>query len=133
MAGIGVAEEVRSTSVAGLDRIVPGRSTSGQNIAGSSGTRQDRDVHRAAAINSTLAGPKWVVATMESALIRMATEWGRVVGILGRGEIECLGHRFDWFTNRAGDGPRNEERMNSVQRAAVIVVLLAVSIHAFHQ
>ena len=92
-----------------------------------------RDVHRAAAINSTLAGPKWVVAIMESALIRMATEWGRVVGILGRGEIGCLGHRFDWFTNRAGDGPRNEERMNSVQRAAVIVVLLAVSIHAFHQ
>ncbi|KAF8554459.1 glycosyltransferase family 2 protein [Imleria badia] len=92
-----------------------------------------RDAHRAAAIHSTLAGPKWVVAVMESALIRMATEWGRVVGMLERGEIGILGRRFDWFTNRAGDGPRNEERMNSRQRVAVIIVLLAVMLHTFHQ
>lgn len=90
-----------------------------------------RDVHRAAAINSTLAGPKWVVAVAESSLIRMVSEWGRVVGILEHGEIRCLGHRFDWFTNRWGDGPRNEERMNSRQRLAVIIILLAVTFQDF--
>jgi hypothetical protein len=92
-----------------------------------------RDVHRTAAINSTLAGPKWVMAVAESSLIRVASEWGRVVGILERGEIRSLGHRFDWFTDRMGDGPRNEEKLNSKQRIAVIIVLLAVTLPAFHQ
>ena len=92
-----------------------------------------RDVHRTADINSTLAGSKWVMAVAESSLIRVASEWGRVVGILERGEIGSLGHRFDWFTDRMGDGPRNEEKMNSRQRIAVIVVLLAVTLPAFYQ
>ncbi|KAG6374426.1 hypothetical protein JVT61DRAFT_4463 [Boletus reticuloceps] len=92
-----------------------------------------RDVDRAATINSTLAGPKWIVAVAESSLIRMASESGRVVGMLERGEIRYLRRRFDWFTKRVGDGPRNEERMNSRQRIAVIIVLLAVTLPVFHK
>ncbi|KAI9574043.1 glycosyltransferase family 2 protein [Boletus coccyginus] len=91
-----------------------------------------RDVHRTAAINSTLSCAKWVVAVAESSLIRVASEWGRVVGILERREIGRLGHRFDWFTDRLGDGPKNEERMNSRQRVAIIVTLLAVTFPAFY-
>ena len=91
-----------------------------------------RDVHRTTVINSTLSGPKWVMAVMESSLIRVASEWGRTVGILERGEIGCLGYRFDWFTHRAGDGPRNEERMNSIQRITVIIVTLAVTIRSIY-
>lgn len=92
-----------------------------------------RDANRTTAINSTLAGPKWVVAVAESSLIRVASEWGRVVGILERGEIGCLGYRFDWFTHRMGDGPRNEEKKNSRQRIAIIVVMLAVTLRAIYQ
>lgn len=89
-----------------------------------------RDTHRTIVINSTLMGPKWVMAVAESSLIRMASEWGRTVGILERGEIRCLGYRFDWFTHRAGDGPRNEERKNSRQRITIIVILLVVTLQA---
>ncbi|KAH0833002.1 glycosyltransferase family 2 protein [Lanmaoa asiatica] len=92
-----------------------------------------RDARRTTAINSTLAGPKWVAAVAESSLIRVASEWGRVVGILERGEIRCLGYRFDWFTREMGDGPRNEERMNSRQRITVIMVMLAFTLHAVYQ
>ena len=87
-----------------------------------------RDAQRAGNINSTLGGLKWVIAVVESALIRMVSEWGRTVGILERGEIGCLGYRFDWFTLRAGDGPRNEERMNSRQRMAIVIIMLAFTL-----
>ena len=43
---------------------------------------------------------------MESTIIRLASEMGRVVGLLRRGEVGLLCRRFDWFTGRAGDGPR---------------------------
>lgn len=89
-----------------------------------------RDARRTTAIGSTLAGPKWVLAVTESSLIRVASEWGRVVGILERREMVCLGHRFDWFTHRIGNGPRDEERKNSRQRIAVIAVILAVTLRA---
>ncbi|KAF9232963.1 glycosyltransferase family 2 protein [Melanogaster broomeanus] len=92
-----------------------------------------RNADRALTINSTLVGPKWVVAVIESSLIRVASECGRVVGLLERGEIGCLGHRFDWFTHRAGEGPMNEERKNSVQRMAIITAMLTVTLAmAYH-
>lgn len=91
-----------------------------------------RDADRTTAIGSTLTGPKWVAAVAESSLIRITSEWGRVVGILERREIGCLGYRFDWFTHRAGDGPKNAERKNSRQRIAVIIIILAVTIRAVY-
>jgi hypothetical protein len=44
----------------------------------------------------------WVLACMESALIRMASECGKLAGLLRRqGEWKLIGRRFDWF---AGTG-----------------------------
>ncbi|KAG1730868.1 NAD-dependent epimerase/dehydratase [Suillus paluster] len=62
----------------------------------------------------------------ESALIRMASEGGRLIGLLERGEILLIGRRFDWFTGRAGDGPMNEERMNGRQRMTLAALIAGV-------
>lgn len=87
-----------------------------------------RNADRTTVINSTIAGPRWVLAVIESSLIRVASECGRVVGLLERGEIALLGHRFDWFAHKAGKGPMNEERANSVQRMAIIMAMLAMTL-----
>ncbi|KAL4065262.1 glycosyltransferase family 2 protein [Scleroderma yunnanense] len=90
-----------------------------------------RDRSRMAEINSTLTGLKWVLAVIESAIIRMMSEVGRLSGQLERKEFLSLGRRFEWFTYRAGNEPMNEERMNSRQRffvaAAALVVTLAIA------
>ena len=85
-----------------------------------------RDVDRTKAINSSLNGPGWAIAVVESALIRMASEGGRVMGLLERGEILYLGRRFDWFTGRAGDGPMKEEMKNGRQRMALVVLFAGI-------
>jgi nucleoside-diphosphate-sugar epimerase/glycosyltransferase involved in cell wall biosynthesis len=76
-----------------------------------------------------LSGPLWVAAVAESALIRMFSELGRTVGQLERGEFGMLGHRFDWFTGRAGSGPMEEEKMNSQQRLVLFVGILALLVY----
>ncbi|KAG9314951.1 hypothetical protein JVU11DRAFT_4060 [Chiua virens] len=91
-----------------------------------------RDVDRTKAINSTLRGPKWPMAIAESTLIRVISECGRTIGILERGEIACIGWRFDWFAHRWGDGPRNEERRNSKERIAIIIIIVAVTLRTIH-
>lgn len=87
-----------------------------------------RDEERTRAINSTISGPWWLMAIMESALLRMVSEMGRVVGILARGEVLFLGTRFDWFTCHAmiGYRPRDEERRNSLEKMLIIVALLGI-------
>ncbi|KAG9314953.1 glycosyltransferase family 2 protein [Chiua virens] len=85
-----------------------------------------RDADRTKTINSTLSGPKWLLAIADSSLIRIFNECGRVVGLLERGEINCLGWRFDWFTGRLANGPRDEDRMNSRQKFALVIVILAI-------
>ncbi|KAH7882103.1 glycosyltransferase family 2 protein [Phlebopus sp. FC_14] len=81
---------------------------------------------RTKAIKSTVTGIGWFLAVVESSLIRMASECGRVVGLLERKELLQLGRRFDWFTGRAGDGPMNEERMNARQRFFLLVNIMIV-------
>ncbi|KAG1805302.1 glycosyltransferase family 2 protein [Suillus subaureus] len=85
-----------------------------------------RDTNRTKALRSSLRGLGWAVAIAESALIRMASEGGRLIGLLERGEIMLIGHRFDWFTGRAGDGPMNEEILNGQQRMALVVLIFGV-------
>ncbi|OJA10950.1 hypothetical protein AZE42_04647 [Rhizopogon vesiculosus] len=85
-----------------------------------------RDADRTKVLKSSLKGLGWAVAVAESALIRMASEGGRLVGLLERGEILLLGRRFDWFTGRAGEGPMNEEMRNGRQRMALVVLFTAV-------
>jgi len=75
-----------------------------------------------------LSGPLWVVAVAESAFIRMFSELGRTVGQVERGELGMLGHRFDWFTGRAGRGPIEEEKRNSQQRLMLFVGVLGLLI-----
>ena len=73
-----------------------------------------------------LSGPFWMAAVAESALIRMFSELGRTMGELERGEFMQLGHRFEWFTYRAGAGPMDEEKRNSRQRMTLFVATLGV-------
>ncbi|KAI5982283.1 glycosyltransferase family 2 protein [Pisolithus marmoratus] len=91
-----------------------------------------RDASRAAGYNSTLAGLKWPLAVVESAIIRMTSEMGRLVGQLERKEF-FPGRRFEWFAHRAGPGPRDEERLNSRQRFIIVVSILAVSLATLYQ
>ena len=46
------------------------------------------------------------------------------VGLLRRGEAGLLCRRFDWFTGRAGDGPRREERRNGLERIVIGAVIM---------
>lgn len=84
-------------------------------------------IKRATAIQTNLTGSRWVIAVLESALIRMFSESGRTVGMMERGEVTMLGRRFDWFTEKLGDGPRREERWNSAVRLVVIGVFMVAS------
>ncbi|KAF9261235.1 glycosyltransferase family 2 protein [Marasmius fiardii PR-910] len=67
---------------------------------------------------STIGALAWMIAVAESSLIRMVSEAGRLVGQMERGEWGRIfsNQRFDWFTGRAGDGPRNNERKNNRER-----------------
>ena len=68
----------------------------------------------------SIAGSKYAVAIVVSTMIRIASELGRVVGMLERGEIRYLGRRFDWFTG--GDrGSIASERRGSLQRFVLFV------------
>jgi len=67
---------------------------------------------------STLHSTTWILAVLESSLIRMWSEVGRLVGQLERGEVGAwtYGRRFDWFVSRIGHGPANHERRVSAER-----------------
>jgi GT2 family glycosyltransferase len=80
---------------------------------------------RTQALGSTVGGARWLVAVVESTFLRMASEMGRVIGILTRGEVMVLGRRFDWFTGRVGNGPRNEERIHNLERFFLFVAIVA--------
>ena len=69
----------------------------------------------------TVTGSKYVVAVVVSALIRMASELGRTVGMLERGEIRYLCRRFDWFAGGGGRDPIANERKSSLQRFALFI------------
>ncbi|KAJ7915011.1 glycosyltransferase family 2 protein [Mycena leptocephala] len=75
---------------------------------------------------STMTGIPWVIAVVESALIRMLSEGGRLVGQVERGEwLLAVGQqRFDWFAGRVGNGPRDNERRNSRERLVLWLLLL---------
>lgn len=83
-----------------------------------------RDADRTNAIQTDVGGVRWVLAVLESSLIRIFSETGRVVGLVERGEVGLLCHRFDWFTGIWGDGPKDDERRNSTQRLVLSGALL---------
>ncbi|KAM5532665.1 hypothetical protein V8D89_013709 [Ganoderma adspersum] len=57
-------------------------------------------------MKTTVTGWRWLCAIAEGAVICVFSEWGRVVGLLERGEYDLLGMRFDWFCGVWGEGPR---------------------------
>jgi hypothetical protein len=69
----------------------------------------------------TVTGSKYAVAVVVSALIRMVSEVGRTVGMLGRGEILYIGRRFDWFAGGGGRDPIVNERIGSLQRFVLFI------------
>ncbi|KAK7685778.1 hypothetical protein QCA50_011124 [Cerrena zonata] len=87
-----------------------------------------RDKERTESIKTTVSGFKWLFAVIESTFVRLFSELGRVVGIIKRGEYYCLGKRFDWFTGRWGEGPKNEEKKNNIQRLTLSVCILAMMV-----
>ncbi|KAJ6585016.1 NAD-dependent epimerase/dehydratase [Mycena capillaripes] len=82
-----------------------------------------RDVSRTLSFETGVTGLRWVAAVVESALIRMASEGGRTVGILKRHELSLLGKRLDWFAGKH-EGAIVEERLNSLQRVCLCLVLV---------
>jgi GT2 family glycosyltransferase len=75
-------------------------------------------------LNSSVNGIFWVIAVVESTFIRVFSEFGRLRGLVERGDFLCIGRRFDWFTGREGNGPMQEERTSNVQRVLVSFFLV---------
>ncbi|PCH41547.1 glycosyltransferase family 2 protein [Wolfiporia cocos MD-104 SS10] len=86
-----------------------------------------RDASRLREINMSVTGVALVAAVMESTLIRLFSEYGRLVGMVERREFRLIGTSFDWFTGRAGDGPKKDENRNRLQRIEIWLVLVAVA------
>ncbi|PIL36628.1 hypothetical protein GSI_00317 [Ganoderma sinense ZZ0214-1] len=82
-------------------------------------------------MKTTLHGWRWICAIAEGAVICVFSEWGRVVGLLERGEYDLLGMRFDWFCGVWGEGPRRQEMKNNQMRAVLTVVVFAFLVHVF--
>lgn len=82
-----------------------------------------RNVDRTRTFPTTVTGIHWFIAVLDSTILRIASEGGRVMGILQRKEFTFLGTRFDWFAGKAGDGPKGEERLNSSQRFFLYLVI----------
>ncbi|KAH6908593.1 NAD-dependent epimerase/dehydratase [Coprinopsis sp. MPI-PUGE-AT-0042] len=88
-----------------------------------------RHPERNANINSAIrSGPAFWTAIVESTFIRIASEMGRVKGVIDRRDWSCFGRRFDWFAHRVGNGPRSEERRNSVERVVLTGVLFGLTV-----
>ncbi|KAI0637647.1 glycosyltransferase family 2 protein [Trametes polyzona] len=77
-------------------------------------------------VDTTVRGPWWICAIVESAVLRVFSEWGRVVGILERGEYKMLLKRFDWFCSRWGEGPKQAEIMSNGIRLGLTAAFLAM-------
>ncbi|KAJ6559165.1 NAD-dependent epimerase/dehydratase [Mycena vulgaris] len=85
-----------------------------------------RDPERTLAFRTEIAGPRWLAAIAESALLRMASEGGRAVGVLKKRQIGALAKRFDWFAGTLPDAVK-EERLNRELKVKVRRTLLRFS------
>ncbi|KAH9853399.1 NAD-dependent epimerase/dehydratase [Lenzites betulinus] len=81
---------------------------------------------RTRGMKSTVTGTWWVCAMVEGAVLRMFSEWGRVVGIFERREYTNLLLRFDWFCGRWGEGPKQEEMRNNRTRLACSIAVFGL-------
>ncbi|KAG8795996.1 hypothetical protein FRC12_006832 [Ceratobasidium sp. 428] len=86
-----------------------------------------RHKERTKAIQTTIGSVPWVLAVIEGGLIRMASEMGRLVGVVERREWSSLGKRFDWFTG--GPWGITEERNNGIEKTTWIILVCALVLH----
>ncbi|KAG8929019.1 hypothetical protein FRC02_006112 [Tulasnella sp. 418] len=87
-----------------------------------------RDVERTLTMKTTVSGIRWIAAILEGTLIRVTSELGRAMGLIQRGDWKqlMLLKRFDWFVGRWGPATREEEQKNTVETAALSVLLFAI-------
>jgi hypothetical protein len=57
---------------------------------------------------------RYVLAIAEPTIIQMMSELDRLMGIIERGEWDCIGKRFDGFVNRS-EGKIKEEKLNNLK------------------
>ncbi|CAM6107977.1 unnamed protein product [Calypogeia fissa] len=69
-----------------------------------------------------------IMAAGESAVVRMCSEWGRLEGMIRRGDWSCIGWRFDWFAGRFGKVPLDTERKHTFGRFQLWLQFLIVTI-----
>ena len=80
------------------------------------------DPGRVQSMKTTVTGVRWLGAVVEGALIRVFTEWGRVVGIVERREFSSLLRRFDWFCGVHGDRIMREVKKDNLVRLVMATV-----------
>ncbi|CAG8609049.1 8395_t:CDS:2 [Cetraspora pellucida] len=71
-----------------------------------------------------LKGYRRIIAASDAAIIRIASELGRLYGKLSRREWNYIRWRFDWFTNRFGDDTKNIEKRFSMIRFNLWAILV---------
>ncbi|KAJ7672738.1 NAD-dependent epimerase/dehydratase [Mycena rosella] len=79
-----------------------------------------RDSARTLEFKTKLTRTQWISAVAESALLRMASEGGRTVGVLKRGEVRVLGKRFDWFAGTMDSAVKEERIRGSAASISLI-------------
>ncbi|KAJ3777051.1 NAD-dependent epimerase/dehydratase [Lentinula raphanica] len=84
-----------------------------------------RDVDRWERMDTNVRGVRWIAAVIDSSIVRMLSEIGRLRGILGRKEFYLLGQRFDWFVGRWGEAPVKDEIKNGRERFLLTLGILA--------
>ncbi|KIY69659.1 glycosyltransferase family 2 protein [Cylindrobasidium torrendii FP15055 ss-10] len=67
-----------------------------------------------------------LLAMVESTVIRVGSESGKVMGHLRDGNLRNMGLRFDWFMGKWGDGPQRNDRKNGMQRFVLMIALMWV-------
>ncbi|GET01671.1 glycosyltransferase family 2 protein [Rhizophagus clarus] len=78
----------------------------------------------------TINGYRYVLAMAESSIIRMISEFGRLMGLIERNEWKYIGKRFDWFVRRAR-GTITEECINNLKKFLIWVSLVILCYSIF--
>ncbi|PKC64858.1 NAD(P)-binding protein [Rhizophagus irregularis] len=71
---------------------------------------------------STVGGYRYILAMVESSLIRIMSEFGRLMGMIERNEWGYIGKRFDWFVKRK-EGSVWTERYNNLRKFLIWFVV----------
>ena len=65
---------------------------------------------------------------IESSIIRILSESGRLLGQIKRKEWDCIGRRFDWFV-KSREGTIKEESISNLKKFFIWVCLVSIFYH----